>query len=76
MNELRIEKKAMTVIQPNIVYHAVLVNLHIEPIIQHHSRLCNELFKAVRSDPSHKLNCLLPPKNESSYNLTGKSVYF
>ena len=41
MNELvRIEKIAMTVIQPNTVYHAVLVNLHIEPIIQHHIADC------------------------------------
>ena len=76
MNELVcIEKRAMKIIQPNTDYQAVLVNLNIEPIIQHHSKLCNKLFRAARSDPSHKLNCLLPPKHDSSYNLRKKRIF-
>ena len=68
MNELvRIEKRAMSIIHPNTDYQAVLV-------IQHHSKLCIKLFRAVRSDPSHKLNCLLPPKHECSYNLKKKRI--
>ena len=57
MNELvRIEKRAMNIVQPNTDYQAVLANLNIEPIIQHHSKLiCNKLFRKARSDPSHKL---------------------
>ena len=66
MNKLVcIEKRAMS----NTDYQAV------EPITQHHSKLCNKLFRAVRSDPSHKLNYLLPPKHESSYNLRKKHTF-
>ena len=66
----------MSIIQPNTDYQAVLVNLNIEQITQHHSKLCIKLFKAVRADPSHKLNCLLPPKHESSYNLRKKRIFY
>ena len=69
MNELvRIEKRAMSIIHPNTDYQAVSV-------IQHHSKLCIKLFRAVRSDSSHKHNCLLPPKHESSYNLRKKRIF-
>ena len=76
MNELvRIEKRAMAIIQPDTDYQAAVVSLNIEPIIQHHKNLCNKLFEAVKSDPSHKLNRLLPPKHESKYNLRQKRSF-
>ena len=40
-----------------------------EQITEHRSLLCSELFDQICSDTGHKLNSLLPPRNEPKYNL-------
>ena len=42
--------------------------LGITPITEHRSQLCSNLFDAIVTDPNHKLQGLLPQKNNASYN--------
>ena len=69
-NELvRIEKRALSIILPRTGYTSACGLLGITPITEHHSLLCSELFDQICSDTGHKLNSLLPPRNEPKYNL-------
>ena len=66
---VRIEKRALSIILPRTGYTSACGLLGITPITEHHSLLCSELFDQICSDTGHKLNSLLPPRNEPKYNL-------
>ena len=69
-NELvRIEKRALSIILPRTDYSSACSLLGIMPMTEHHGLLCTRLFDQIYSDPGHRLNGLLPPRNEPKYNL-------
>ena len=69
-NELvRIEKRALSIILPRTDYSSACGLLGIMPMTEHHGLLCTRLFDQIYSDPGHRLNGLLPPRNEPKYNL-------
>ncbi len=62
MNELtQVEKRAMYIIFPKTDYKLALVNAAVVSVLKHHKqRLCENLFKDIVTDPSHKLNNFHP----------------
>ena len=69
-NELvRIEKREFLIILSRTGYSSACSLLGITPITEHHSLLGRKLFDQICSDTGHKLNSLLPPRNEPKYNL-------
>ena len=75
-NELvRIEKRALSIILPHTGYTSACGLLGITPITKHHSLLCSKLFDEMCSDTGHKLDSLLPPRNEPKYNLRNHRAF-
>ena len=69
-NELiRLEKRAISIINPGIDYSATGEILNIKPIEEHHNFLCKNLFDNVTKDPNHKLYDLLPQKHNWHHDL-------
>ena len=69
-NELvQIEKRALSIILLRTGYTSACCLLGITPITERHNLLCGKLFDKICSDTAHKLNSLLPPRNEPKYNL-------
>jgi hypothetical protein len=76
MNELiRVEKRAMYIIFPKIKYKLALKKAAVVPVLEHHERLCDKLFKDIVIDPSHKLYDLLPSRHEAKFNLRQKRFF-
>ncbi len=69
-NELiRVEKRAMSIVNPQMDYSATGEVLNIRPIQEHHNFLCKNLFDKVLKDSNHKLNVFLPKKHNSHHEL-------
>jgi hypothetical protein len=69
-NELiRLEKRAISIINPGMDYSATGEILNIKPIEEHHNFLCKNLFDNVTKDPNHKLYDLLPQKHNWHHDL-------
>ena len=69
-NELiRLEKRAISIINPGMDYSAAGEILNIKPIEEHHNFLCKNLFDNVTKDPNHKLYDLLPQKYNWHHDL-------
>ena len=57
MNELtRVEKQAMYIIFPNTDYKLALEKAAVVSVLEHHKRLCDNLFKDIVTDP--RINCI------------------
>ena len=63
-----IQKRALRIINPHLSYSEALVKLNIETLSDRRTNMCEQLFTQIQK-PDHKLNVLLPPKNDSKYNL-------
>jgi hypothetical protein len=77
-NELiRLEKKAIAIIMPDVVYRDALKLLNIKPMENHHKNLCDNLFRCVMLDTNHNIYHLLPERhnlghflrNENNFNI-------
>ena len=51
---IRLEKRAIAIIMPNVDYRDALELLKIKPMENHHENLCDNLFRSVLFDTSHK----------------------
>ena len=69
-NELiRLEKRAISIINPGMDHSATGEILNIKPIEEHHNFLCKNLFDNVTKDPNHKLYDHLPQKHNWHHDL-------
>jgi hypothetical protein len=77
-NELiRLEKRAIAIIMPDVVYRDALKFLNIKPMENHHENLCDNLFRSEMLDTNHKICHLLPERhnlghflrNENNFNI-------
>ena len=76
MNELtRVEKRAMYIIFPKTDYKLALEKAAVVSVLEHHKRLCDNLFKDIVTDPSHKLYNLLPSRHKAKFNLRHKRFF-
>ena len=76
MNELtRVEKQAMYIIFPKTNYKLALEKAAVVSVLEHHKRLCDNLFKDIVIDPSHKLYSLLPSRHKAKFNLRHKRFF-
>ena len=66
---VRLEKRAISIIMPDVDYLTGLERLDIKPMKDHHEYLCDKLFKSIILNPDHKLNSLLPARYNTNYNL-------
>ena len=75
-NEMdRLQKRALRIMQLDLSYAEALVALDITSLYERRKALSNALFDQIVRDQSHKLQDLLPPRNESIY-CTRSQRYF
>ena len=72
---VRIERRALSIILPRTGYTIACGFLGITPTTEHHSLLCSKLFDQICSDTGHKLNSLLPLRNEPKHNLRNQRPF-
>ena len=65
----RVQKRAMSIICPDLNYHDVLNRMNIKKLIIHHNDMCNTLFSNIQSDKDYRLHNLLLSPNETTYSL-------
>ena len=71
MQELEsIQKRAMSIICPDVVFHKALVIMNFEELPTHHDEICESLFHTIVNDNNHRLYKLLPAPHESTYSLS------
>ena len=63
----RIQKRALSIIFPQLDYQSALDKSNLTSLAQHHDELCCNLFRDIISDPSHKLHNILPPRHNPKY---------
>ena len=51
-----LEKRALSIILPGTSYATAYKILSLTPMVEHHSKLCNDFFNKIVSDPNHKLD--------------------
>ena len=71
----RIQKRAMRIIFPALSYDESLSIAGLVPLEARRQQLTDKLFQQIISDPSHKLNKLLPPVNECQIKLRKKRLF-
>lgn len=71
----RIQKRAMRIIFPALSYDESLSVAELVPLEARRQQLTDKLFQQIISDPSHKLNTLLPPVNECQIKLRKKRLF-
>ena len=71
----RIQKRAMRIIFPALSYDESLSVAELVPLEARRQQLTDKLFQQIISDPSHKLNKLLPPVNECQIKLRKKRLF-
>ena len=70
MQELeRIQKRAMSIICPDVSYHEALVTMNFKKLATHHDEICESLFHTIVNDNNHRFYKLLPAPHESAYSL-------
>ena len=72
---VRLEKRALPIINPGEDYQAAIKKLGIKPLKIHHEQSCEKLFQAATSDSTHKICELLPMKHEPKYDLRKKNTF-
>jgi hypothetical protein len=65
----RLQKRALSIIDPGLTYHEALVETNIPSIVSYGDTTCRGFFDLVVNDKNNKLNKLLPPIHETSYQL-------
>ena len=63
-----VQMRALAIIYPGLSYPEALIKANLQKISVRRIELCCELFKAMQKE-THRLNRLLPYKNEPVYNL-------
>ena len=68
-NIKRVQKQALKIISPSMSYTDNLTRFNPQSLKARREDHCRRLFSTVLSDQTHKLRALLPPVNNSHYNL-------
>ena len=68
----RVQKRALKIISPSMSYADNLTRFNLQSLKACREDHCCRLFSTVLSDQTHKLRALLPPENNSHYNLRTK----
>ena len=63
----RIQKRVLSIVSPNMSY--CLASFGMSTLQDRRNELCRQLFNSISTNPEHKLSHLLPPRNQSRYNL-------
>lgn len=71
----RVQKRSLAIIFPGEEYNQILQLSGLTSLYDRRHNLCKKLFRLMTLDNSHKLNNLLPPKNDQKYNLRHKRAY-
>ena len=66
---IRLEKRAISIINPDVDYLAAGEVLDMKLIEEHHNLLCKNLFDKIVNNANHELSDLLPKKHNSYYAL-------
>ena len=72
---IRVEKRAIAIIMPNVDYRDALELLNIKPMEIHHENLCDNLFRSVLLDTNHKISHLLPQRHDSGHFLRNENNF-
>lgn len=76
VNDLeRVQKRAISIICPNLSYSDALLSLNLDSLEIHHEQLCHSLFRSIEENNTHRLHRLLPPVNKSKYSLRNAKKY-
>ena len=67
-----VQKRALKIISPSMSYTDKLTRFNLQSLKARREDYCRRLFSTVLSDQTHKLRALLPPVNNSHYNLRTK----
>ena len=54
-----VQKRALSVICPNLSYCSTLESLEMEPLADHHKGLCESLFDGILEDKAHRQVCII-----------------
>ena len=68
----RVQKRALKIISPSMSYTDNLTGFNLQSLKARREDRCRRLFSTGLSDQTHKLRALLPPVNNSHYNLRTK----
>jgi hypothetical protein len=72
---VRLEKRALSIITPGKDYQTATKILNVKLLQDQHEHLCEKLFRAAISYPTHKIGKLLPTRNEANYDLRNKRTF-
>ena len=65
----RVQKRAFSIISPNIAYSQALQEANIPTIIAYSELVCDKVFYSIVNDSENKLFKLLPASNNVPYDL-------
>ena len=65
----RVQKRAFSIISPNIAYSQALQEANIPTIIDYSEQVCNKVFYSIVNGSENKLFKLLPTSNNVPYEL-------
>jgi hypothetical protein len=68
-------KSVMSIIYPKLSYDESLALSDISKLSSRREEACIKLFNEIVNIPDHKLAYLLPPKQETKYDLRQSSVF-
>ena len=71
----RIQKRVLSIISPDMSYRVYLDSLGLPTLYDRRNELCRQLFDSIAINPGHKVYNLVPPRNQSSYNLRRQKTY-
>ena len=72
---IRLEKRAIAIIMPNVDYRDALELLNIKSMEIHHENLCDNLFRSVLLDTNPKISHLLPQRHDSGHFLRNENNF-
>ena len=72
---IRLEKRAISIINPHMDYLAAGEVLDMKLIEEHHNLLCKNLFDKIVNNANHKRADLLPKKHNSHYALRNEHKF-
>jgi hypothetical protein len=70
-----VQKRVMSIIYPNLSYDDSLALSNISKLSSRREEACIKLFNEIVNIPDHKLAYLLPPKQETKYDLRQSRVF-
>ena len=71
---LRVQKRALSIIAPDIPYQLCLDSFELESLSVRREKLCCKLFNEICDEQSN-LHSLLPPRHHSPYNLRRQRTF-